>query len=185
MYLQLIVTCFLLPLTVIDIPHFTSVDDAALDFNELMSHSDLVIIAQAVADESIENGRIIEQYHYFEILESIKGGGHEAISIKTHALYQGDIVHEVSKLTTYEKGATYLLFLPNQSGRYDADDIIILKESAYNGESSFALTDAGINQMAGEKSQHHFNRESLLNAISSFHFNEIEIIEAEISVNEK
>ncbi len=177
---HLIITCFLLPLASIGAPHSSMTIGAHLDFNELMSQSDLVVLAEAVTTESVQHGNILAQVQYFEIKETIKGVSPQVISLQTHALYQGDVVQEMIKPTLFKQNGSYLLFLPNASGTYDLDQITVLEEIDHQGDNYFTMISSEGEAQETTADFARFDKESLLNAIGSFLYHEVAILPSEI-----
>ena len=165
---------------VTDVMIVDSLVDKSIDFNELIADSDVVVLVEAMNTESIENGRIIEQYQYFKAKEVLTGSSQPIIRMKTQSVFQGDIVHELKAHRSFEEGETYLLFLHEEADNYEFSNDAVFEEINSNGKSYFIGYRASQLSEDTLDGKNIYEKEALMEAIKSFHYNEVEIINSEI-----
>lgn len=156
--------------------------DSTIDFNELIAESDLVVLVEAMNSESIKKGRIIDQYQYFKTVEVLTGTSEPIIQMKINSLFQGDIVHQMTADRSFEEGEIYLLFLDENDEGYEFSNDAILKETTYEGQSYFTNHSMDLTHKQTVDKKNNYDKNALIEAIKSFHYNEIEIIDSEVTV---
>lgn len=153
-------------------------ETTVLDFNELISHSDIVAVAMAV-DQCKIDAHPSESYIKFQIKSHIKGGIEDKFIVNADMLYQGDIPQNLKTLESFSLNYEYLLFLQENANSYTLLNQYTLQKVESNQEDLLIP----IIEKSDPSNKTVYAKSKLLQAIEAFVYNETEILSSEITAH--
>jgi len=153
-------------------------ESTVLDFNELISHADIVVVATAI-DQCESDYQTSEPFVQFHIKSQIKGEVNDMIVVNAKMLYQGDIPQSLKTLDSFSINHDYLMFLHESATSYTLLNQYTLQHVESNQEELLIP----IIDKSNDSTKIVYAKSKLLQAIEAFVYNETEILSSEITAD--